>query len=166
MLSYTLQLVDDTFAILLMMFFLAYCLLGHWTFYMSCNFLNWTLPLQTAFLTRQNFTACKYFKTKTWHEDFFLQIRPSVTWTTNLKQQDFDEFGVPDTCFQLKLKWVLEFENPFRLASWARFLHLPLCSVAISRGWCEVVAASTALTPPTDDSNKHKFGFLSRNFVC
>ena len=103
----TLQLVDDTFAILLMMFFWAYCLLGHWTFYMSCNFLNWTLPLQTAFLTRQNFTACKYFKTKTWHEDFLLQIRPSVTWTTNLKQQDFDEFGVPYTCCQLHLKWVL-----------------------------------------------------------
>ena len=48
-----------------------------------------------------------------------------------------------------------------RLGSFATFLHLP-CAQWPCRGVGEVVAASPALTPPADDSNKQKFRFRPR----
>ena len=49
-----------------------------------------------------------------------------------------------------------------RFASCATFLHLP-CVQWPCRGVGEVVAASPALTPPADDSNKQKFRFIPRS---
>ena len=48
-----------------------------------------------------------------------------------------------------------------RFASCATFLHLPSAQWPC-RGVGEVVAASPALTPPADDSNKQQFRFCPR----